>query len=102
MAESADRRRVISCSRRTDIPAFYTPWLLRRLEAGYCETANPFSGQISRVALSPEDCLALVFWTRNPAPLLPHLPALDARGYYFRDARNWPSTASPSTGAKSN
>jgi len=73
--------RVISASRRTDIPAWYTPWLLNRLRAGYCHVANPFGGQISRVSLRTEDVLALVFWTRNPAPLLPHLEALRAAGY---------------------
>ena len=73
--------RVISASRRTDIPAFYTPWLLNRLRAGYCEWANPFGGKVSRVSLRAEDCIALVFWTRNPAPLLPHLAALREDGY---------------------
>lgn len=76
-------QRVISISRRTDIPAFYTPWLLGRLRAGYCHIVNPYAGQVYRVPLAPEDCLALVFWTRNPAPLLPHLDELDARGYRY-------------------
>lgn len=74
--------RVISASRRTDIPAFYTPWLLNRLRAGFCDWANPFGGKINRVSLRAEDCIALVFWTRNPAPLLPHLAALRADGYH--------------------
>ncbi|MHB9026360.1 MAG: DUF1848 domain-containing protein [Armatimonadota bacterium] len=74
--------RVISTSRRTDIPAFYLPWLLNRLRAGYCHVANPMNGQVSRVPLRPEDCLALVFWTRNPAPLLTQLDFLRAAGYY--------------------
>jgi hypothetical protein len=76
-------RRIISCSRRTDLAAFYTPWLLGRLRAGSCEVANPFSGRLYQVSLRPEDCIALVFWTRNPAPLLPHLDELDARGYRY-------------------
>ena len=74
--------RVISASRRTDIPAFYTPWLLNRLEEGYCEWMNPFSGQMSRVSLLAEECVALVLWTRHPAPLLPHLPGLREDGYH--------------------
>lgn len=75
--------RVISCSRRTDIPAFYSTWLINRLNAGYCHVINPFGGQVYRVSLTPQDCLAMVFWTRNPAPLLPHLSELDARGYRY-------------------
>jgi hypothetical protein len=75
---------LISASRRTDIPAFYTPWLLNRLRAGWCAVANPFNArQVSRVSLAPEDVDALVFWTRDAAPLLPHLPELDARGYRY-------------------
>lgn len=73
--------RVISISRRTDIPAFYAAWLHNRLRAGYCHVANPFNGRVSRVSLRPEDCLALVFWTRDPAPLLPYLEAWRADGY---------------------
>ena len=78
-----DMKRIISCSRRTDIPAFYSRWLVNRLRAGYCHTFNPFGGQIYRVSLEPEDCIALVFWTRNPRPLLPYLDELDQRGYVY-------------------
>lgn len=75
--------RVISASRRTDIPAFYTKWLLNRLRAGFCHWINPYGRQIYRVSLRPEDCLALVFWTRNPKVLLPHLSFLRTSGYHF-------------------
>jgi len=74
---------VISASRRTDIPAFYSRWLLNRLRAGCCHWVNPFGGQVYRVSLQPEDCLAVVFWTRNFAPLLPHIKALHTAGYRF-------------------
>lgn len=75
---------IISASRRTDIPAFYTEWLMRRLRAGFCCVPNPCNPrQVARVSLLPEDVEVLVFWTRNPAPLLPYLPELDARGYRY-------------------
>lgn len=74
---------VLSCSRRTDIPAFYAPWLMNRLRAGFCHVLNPFGGQVSRVSTRPEDVTALVFWTRNPGPLKRHLDELEARGYAF-------------------
>ncbi len=73
--------RVISASRRTDIPAFYSHWLLGRLQAGYCHVVNPVGGQVYRVPLRPEDVVALVLFTRDPRPLTPHLPALAADGY---------------------
>lgn len=74
---------IISASRRTDIPAFYTPWLLGRLAAGYASYPNPFNGRPVTVSLRPEDVHTLVFWSRNFAPLLPHLEDLAERGYRF-------------------
>ncbi len=74
---------VISASRRTDIPAFYMPWLLNRLRAGSASYANPFSGQLHTVSLRPEHVHSIVFWTKNAAPLLPHLGELEAGGYRF-------------------
>lgn len=74
---------VISASRRTDVPAFYAEWFVNRVRAGFCHWSNPFSGQIYRTSLTPEDVTAFVFWTRNPRPLMRHLPELDARGYRY-------------------
>jgi hypothetical protein len=54
--------RVISASRRTDIPAFYSDWLVNRLQAGYVYVKNPFSQRVSRVSLKPEDVSAIFFW----------------------------------------
>lgn len=73
----------MSVSRRTDVPAFYARWLMARIRAGWCEWVNPFGGQLQRVSLEAPDVLALVFWTRNPEPLMPHLDELTARGYTF-------------------
>ncbi|MBP7892858.1 MAG: DUF1848 domain-containing protein [Firmicutes bacterium] len=78
---------IVSASRRTDIPAFYSEWLMNRVREGYCLVANPFNPtQVTRVSLSPESADAIVFWSKNPAPLLPHLEELDAMGhrYYFQ------------------
>ncbi|MBM3241186.1 DUF1848 domain-containing protein [Candidatus Poribacteria bacterium] len=75
--------RIISVSRRTDIPSFYTKWFMNRIRDGFCHWINPFGGQVYRVSLQPEDCLALVFWTRNPTPLIRHLDFLRREGYRF-------------------
>lgn len=75
--------RIISASRRTDIAAFYSRWFLNRVRAGFCEVVNPFGGQVSRVSLAAGECAGIVFWTRYPAPLIPHLGELRARGYRF-------------------
>jgi len=77
---------IVSASRRTDIPAFYGEWLLHRLQEGYVLVRNPFnSRQVARVSLDPQVVDCLVFWTKNPAPLLPLLDAIDRLGhrYYF-------------------
>jgi len=75
---------IISASRRTDIPAFYTPWLMNRIRAGFCTVPNPFNrNQISCISLQPKDVDVIVFWTRNARPLLDHLPELDERGYRY-------------------
>lgn len=79
---------IISASRRTDIPAFYAPWLVNRLRQGYCTVPNPFNRkQISRVSLLPQDVDVIVFWTRNPRPLMKVLDAVEHLGhtrYYFQ------------------
>jgi len=78
---------IISASRRTDIPAFYSEWFINRIKAGYCTVPNPFNrNQISKVSLLPKDIDVIVFWTRNPRPLLSYLTELDERGfrYYFQ------------------
>jgi hypothetical protein len=75
---------IISASRRTDIPALYSEWFVNRIRAGYCTVPNPFNRkQISYVSLYPEDVEAIVLWTRNPQPLIPHLKELEQRGHRF-------------------
>ena len=76
---------IISASRRTDIPAFYADWLVGRLDAGDCLVRNPRNpAQIKRVSLLRPDVDGIVLWTKNAAPLLPKLSALDGFPYYFQ------------------
>lgn len=78
---------IISASRRTDIPAFYAEWFMNRIRAGYCLVPNPFNAaQVSRIPLKPGDVDCIVFWTRNPRPLMGSLAELDGAGipYYFQ------------------
>lgn len=69
---------IISASRATDIPAFYADWFFRRLEKGHVRWRNPFSGQDSYVSFG--NTRFIVFWSKNPAPLLPYLPMIKERG----------------------
>lgn len=78
---------IISASRRTDIAAFYAPWMINRLRAGYCTVPNPFNRkQVSRISIRPDEIDVIVFWTRNPRPLFPFLDEMNALQlrYYFQ------------------
>ncbi len=74
---------VISVSRRTDIPAWYSGWFMDKVDKGYCHVANPFNGKVEIVSLAREDVDAMVFWSRNYKPALPHLRRLSDMGYRF-------------------
>ena len=75
---------IVSASRRSDIPAFYAEWMVRRLKEGFCTITNPFNRtQVTTISLKPEYVDAIVFWTRNPRPLMPYLDELDSRGYRY-------------------
>jgi len=78
------KKSIISASRRTDIPAFFAEWFINRIRAGYCTNVNPLNKQqVSRISLKPEDVEVIVFWTRNPEPLMPYLDELNERGYRY-------------------
>lgn len=65
---------VVSASRSTDIPAFYADWFFERLKKGYSAWTNPFNGKKFYVAY--EDTRFIVFWSKNPRPLLKHIDYL--------------------------
>ena len=57
---------IISCSRRTDIPAFLMDWVIEKINIGYVDVANPFyPSQVSRVSLKPEDVKCWTWWSKN-------------------------------------
>ncbi|MBZ0180299.1 MAG: DUF1848 domain-containing protein [Melioribacteraceae bacterium] len=73
------KKTIITVSRRTDIPAYYSDWFRQRLEIGYAFYPNPISQKPVFVDLSPAAVKAFVFWTRNPKPLFKHLDYIDER-----------------------
>ena len=66
---------IVSASRSTDIPAFYADWFFNRLRVGYSAWTNPFNGVRGYVAYA--DTRFIVFWSKNPKPLLRHLDYLN-------------------------
>ena len=79
---------IISASRSTDIPAFYADWFFNRLKKGYSAWTNPFNGVKSFV--SYDKCRFIVFWSKNPQKLLPHLDELKEKniGCYIQYTLN--------------
>ena len=80
---------IISASRRTDIPAFFSDWFINRIKEGSVCVRNPMNiHQVSRISLSPSVVDCIVFWTKNPAPMIPALSGLSDYDYYFQYTLN--------------
>ena len=76
---------ILSVSRRTDIPNYYSDWFYNRIKEGFVCVRNPMNPhQISRISLAPEVVDCIVFWTKNPAPMLERLDELSPYHYYFQ------------------
>jgi hypothetical protein len=78
---------IISASRRTDIPAFYSEWFINRLKEGFVYVRSPRNpNRISSVTLNRDVVDCIVFWTKNPRPMLKKLETIDRMGYpyYFQ------------------
>ncbi len=76
-------KRIISASRRTDIPAFYGDWFTGRLKEGFAGVVNPFGGQKYFVSLKNEDVVCFVFWSKDFTPFLENLKIIENLGYKF-------------------
>lgn len=87
-------KRIISVSRRTDVPAFYGQWFMGRVREGFAGVVHPFGGRRYVVSLKPEDVACLVFWSKDFTPFVGHLETLDRLGYRFYF--NYTVTAVPS------
>lgn len=80
---------ILSVSRRTDIPSYYSEWFFNRIKAGYVYVRNPMNPhRISEVSLSPDVVDGIVFWTKNPTPMLNRLDLLKDYAFYFQFTLN--------------
>lgn len=76
---------IISASRRTDIPRFHSEWMVNRVHEGFVDVRNPlFPSQVSRYSLSPDIVDGIVFWTKDPGPMLSRLSEFSDYSYYFQ------------------
>ena len=80
---------IISASRRTDIPSYYSEWFYNRIKDGFVYVRNPMNvHQIGHISLSPNVVDGIVFWTKNPLPMLEGLHNLENYTYYFQFTLN--------------
>ena len=79
---------IISASRATDIPTFYSEWFISRWEAGYIKWTNPFNGKPLYVSFA--NARVVVFWTKNPLPMFKYLDYMDKNipNFYFQYSLN--------------
>lgn len=76
---------ILSVSRRTDIPRFYFDWFLNRLKEGFVLVRNPMNyNQVSRIELSPDTIEFIVFWSKNPEPMIEKLDELKPYPFYIQ------------------
>ena len=72
---------ILNISGRTDIVAFYSEWLMNRLEEGFIDVRNPFNAQmVSRIML--EDVDLLFFCTKNPIPIIDKIESIKKKVYF--------------------
>ncbi|RDY32023.1 DUF1848 domain-containing protein [Lachnotalea glycerini] len=80
---------IISASRRTDIPCYFSDWFINRIEEGFVYTRNPMNYRsVSNITLKPEVVDFIVFWTKNPNNMLNKLKYLENYQYYFQFTLN--------------
>ena len=76
---------IISASRRTDIPVFYSDWFFNRLRKGYVCARNPMNlRQVSKISLDSDVVDGIVFRTKDPTPMMHRLNELKDYAYYFQ------------------
>lgn len=76
--------KIISVSRRTDIPAFHGAQFMQDLHAGFAKYVHYF-GQQATVSLKKEDVACFVFWSKDYTQFLSSLHEMLDAGYrsYF-------------------
>ena len=76
---------ILSVSRRTDILNYYSQWFYNRIKEGFVYVRNPMNAhQVSRIEITPDVVDCIVFWTKNPEPMMERLEELSAYHYYFQ------------------
>lgn len=71
---------ILNTGARTDTVQYFSDWLLKRFKEGYVYTRNPlFPNKVTRYELSPDKIDAVLFCSKNYAPILPRLREISDR-----------------------
>ena len=57
--------KILSASRRTDIPAFYMDWFMDNINRGFFNIKNPYNKTIKKVEVFGDSIHSIVFWSKN-------------------------------------
>lgn len=80
---------IISASRRTDIPTYYSDWFYNRIKEGFVFVRNPKNPhQVSKINLLSSVVDGIVFWTKNPLPMMDRISEIKDYNYYFQFTLN--------------
>lgn len=59
--------------------------VFNRVKEGFVYVRNPMNAhQVSKIDITPEVVDCIVFWTKNPEPMLNRLDELSSYDYYFQ------------------
>lgn len=76
---------ILSVSRRTDIPNYYSEWFYNRIKEGFLYVRNPMNlHQVSKINLSLDVIDCIVFWTKNPKNMIERIDEISKFNYYFQ------------------
>ncbi len=78
-------KKIVSASRRTDLPRFYYDWLQTVLQNGEAQVINPrFKEKIYTVDLRPESVHSLVLWSKDFQNVLDNPGYTENYNLYFQ------------------
>ena len=90
---------ILNVSGRTDIVAFYSDWLMNRLEEGFIDVRNPFNPKlVSRIILDDVDLI--FFCTKNPIPILDKLKDIKKKIYFHVTLTSYKEDIEPNLPSK--
>ena len=75
---------ILNTGTRTNIPAFFHKWFLKRIDEGFVLSKNPYNNQIYKYNFDPKTVDCICFCSKNPKPLVRNLDNLsDYRQFWF-------------------